>query len=317
MKAIVIHEPGGPEQLKYEDVPKPAVKPGWSLVKVKAFGINHSEVFTRQGLSPSVHFPRILGIECVGEIVESTDQKLSVGQKVVSLMGEMGRDFDGSYAEYVLLPNRQIYPINSQLSWTDLAALPETYYTAFISLKNLKIDANHQVLVRGATSGVGVAFANLLKSQFSDIKVSGTTRSVQKTDQLIAAGFDQVVIDDQNHLQTTRSFDRVLELIGPLTVKDTFQHVYEGGIVCITGLLGGQWTLNDFDPIMDLAPNSYLTSGYSGNVSAEKFNDLLAFIDQYQVKVTPEKIFSLPEVPDAHRYLASQQSFGKVVVKVD
>lgn len=106
MKAIVIHEPGGPEQLKYEDVPKPAVKPGWSLVKVKAFGINHSEVFTRQGLSPSVHFPRILGIECVGEIVESTDQKLSVGQKVVSLMGEMGRDFDGSYAEYVLLPNR-------------------------------------------------------------------------------------------------------------------------------------------------------------------------------------------------------------------
>lgn len=66
MKAIVIHEPGGPEQLKYEDVPKPEVKPGWSLVKVKAFGINHSEVFTRQGLSPSVHFPRILGIECVG-----------------------------------------------------------------------------------------------------------------------------------------------------------------------------------------------------------------------------------------------------------
>lgn len=122
MKKIVIHEPGGPEQLKYETVPTTEVKPGWSLVKVKAFGINHSEVFTRQGLSPSIKFPRILGIECIGEVVESTDAQLVVGQKVVPLMGEMGRDFDDSYAEYVLLPNQQIYQIESALSWIDFAA---------------------------------------------------------------------------------------------------------------------------------------------------------------------------------------------------
>lgn len=317
MKAIVIHEPGGPEQLKYETVPTPEVKPGWSLVKVKAFGINHSEVFTRQGLSPSVKFPRIFGIECVGEVVDSTDPQLVVGQKVVSLMGEMGCNFDGSYAEYVLLPNQQIYPIESSLSWTDLAALPETYYTAYVSLENMKIKASHQVLVRGATSGVGVAFANLVKSQCPQINLTGTTRSAKKADQLLNAGFDQVVIDEDNQLQTDQVYDRVLELIGPLTMKNTFQHVSEGGIVCTTGQLGGQLDLADFDPIMDLAPNSYLTSGYSGNVSAAKFKELLNFIDRYQVKVTPEKIFSLPEVPDAHRYLASQQSSGKVVIKVD
>lgn len=116
MKAVVIKEAGGPEKLVYQEVPTPKVKPGWSLVKVKGFGINHSEIFTRQGLSPSVKFPRILGIECVGIITETSDEnRLPVGQKVISIMGEMGRDFDGSYAEYVLLPNDQIYPITTNL----------------------------------------------------------------------------------------------------------------------------------------------------------------------------------------------------------
>lgn len=106
MKAVVVYEAGGVDKLIYEDVPTPAVKPGWSLVKVKGFGINRSEIFTRNGYSESVKFPRILGIECVGVIEKSTDVKrLPPGTKVVSVMGEMGRDFDGSYAEYVLLPN--------------------------------------------------------------------------------------------------------------------------------------------------------------------------------------------------------------------
>ena len=135
MKAVVIHEPGGPDKLVYEEVPTPTIKPGWSLVKIKGFGINHSEIFTRKGLSPSVKFPRVLGIECVGVIAETTDPKrLPVGQKVISIMGEMGREFDGSYAEYALLPNKQIYPINTTLDWASLAAVPETYYTAFGTL---------------------------------------------------------------------------------------------------------------------------------------------------------------------------------------
>ena len=105
MKAVVIYDPGGPEKLQVTEVPKPDVKPGCSLVRVAGFGINHSEIFTRRGLSPSVAFPRILGIECVGTIEKTTDEKLlPVGKKVVSIMGEMGRAFDGGYAEYALLP---------------------------------------------------------------------------------------------------------------------------------------------------------------------------------------------------------------------
>ena len=95
MKAIIIYEAGGPEKLIYTDVPTPETKPGWSLVRVIGRGVNHSEIFTREGQSPSVSFPRILGIECVGVIAESTDPvSLPVGCKVISVMGEMGRAFD-------------------------------------------------------------------------------------------------------------------------------------------------------------------------------------------------------------------------------
>ncbi|MGV3061322.1 alcohol dehydrogenase catalytic domain-containing protein, partial [Streptococcus hyovaginalis] len=132
MKAVVVSKAGGPEVLELiqRDIPK--IKPDWTLVKVMGFGINHSEIFTRQGLSPSVTFPRILEIELVGLVEESSDrQRFPVGQKVVSIMGDLGRAFDGGYAEYALVPNRSLYTIETDLNWADLAAVPETYYTAF------------------------------------------------------------------------------------------------------------------------------------------------------------------------------------------
>ena len=231
MKAIVIKEAGGPEKLLYEEVPRPELKPGWSLVKVKGFGINHSEIFTRKGLSPTVKFPRILGIECVGEIAETSDPtRLPVGQKVVSIMGEMGRAFDGSYAEYTLLPNSQIYPVTTNLPWKTLATIPETYYTAYGSMLNLKLNQNDHVLVRGASSGVGVAFLKLAKACYPGIKVIGTTRKKGKVEKMLNLGFDEIVIDEDGKLQTTTKYSKVLELIGPATMKDTFKHLEEGEI---------------------------------------------------------------------------------------
>ena len=314
MKAVVIHEAGGPEKLILQDVPTPQPRPGWSLVKVKGFGINHSEIFTREGKSPSVSFPRILGIECVGEVAESTTPALTAGQRVVSIMGEMGRAFDGSYAEYVLLPNEQIYPISTSLDWKTLAALPETYYTAYGSLLKLRIRPSDTVLVRGATSGVGVAFANLLKARFPDIALHGSTRASAKSTRLHEAGFDEVVIDDKGILQTDRRYDRILELIGPATLRNSFDHIAENGIVCSTGQLGNQWYLDAFDPIMELKNDSYLTSFYSGFVNAERLNALFAHVEQYQVKIPIERVFRLSEVAEAHRFLQGAESFGKVIV---
>ena len=315
MKVVKIYQAGGPEQLIYQDVPMPDVKDGWSLVKIKGFGINHSEIFTREGKSPSVQFPRILGIECVGEVAQSSTPALAVGQKVVSIMGEMGRAFDGSYAEYVLLPNEQIYPVHTDLDWTTLAAIPETYYTAFGSLQQLRIAPQDRVLVRGAGSGVGIAFAQLLKAQFPHVVLHGSTRNSVKAARLQAVGFDEVITEADGKLQTDQRYDKILELVGPATLRDSFSHINEHGIVCNTGQLGNIWYVNDFDPIIELKNNSYLTAFYSGNVSqANKLDVMFDYIRQFNVKILIERVFALEQVPEAHRFLQSADGFGKVVV---
>ena len=314
MNAVKIYQAGGPEQLIYQDVPTPNVKDGWSLVKIKGFGINHSEIFTREGKSPSVQFPRILGIECVGEVAQSSTPALAVGQKVVSIMGEMGRAFDGSYAEYVLLPNEQIYPVHTNLDWTTLAAIPETYYTAFGSLQQLRIALQDRVLVRGAGSGVGVAFAQLLKAQFPHVVLHGSTRNPVKATRLQAVGFDEVITEADGKIQTDQSYDKILELVGPATLRDSFSHINEHGIVCNTGQLGNIWYVNDFDPIIELKNNSYLTAFYSGNVSQAKLDAMFDYIRQFNVKILIERVFTLEQVPEAHRFLQSADGFGKVVV---
>ena len=315
MKANVIYEPGGPEKLIYTDWPTPTVRPGWSLVQVKGFGMNHSEVFTRQGLSPTVTFPRVLGIECVGVVAETTDPgRLPVGRKVLSIMGEMGRAFDGGYAEYALLPNSQIYPVDTDLDWTTLAALPETFYTAYGSFLNLRIGETDKVLVRGGASGVGVAFLRLVKGKYPGVSVTGSTRSTKKAGLLKQAGYEDVILEADGKLRTEERFAKVLELIGPATLTDTFAHTAEGGIVCSTGQLGNQWTIEGMDPIFDLPPNGYLTSFYSGNVDGAKLQAMLDYVEKYRVDAAPARVFSLDQVPEAHAWLESGESLGKAVV---
>ena len=315
MKAVVVYEPGGAEQLVYTDVPRPVRKDGWSLVRVRGFGVNHSEIFTRQGLSPSVVFPRILGIECVGTVEETTDVvRLPVGQRVVSIMGEMGRAFDGSYAEYVLLPNEQIYPVENDLPWEAFAAIPETCYTAFGSLKNLCISEGNTVLVRGGACGVGIAFLRLLRAQFPHIQIDGTTRRVEMVEQLRTEGYNHVVIETNGELNAEERYDRILDLVGAAAMKDSMRHLASGGILCNTGQLGGKWYLEEFDPIVDLAEDAYLTSFYSGNVRVERLRELFAYIGHYDVPVQPARVFSLAETAEAHRWLEGQNGFGKAVV---
>lgn len=315
MKAIVLRHPGGPSALSYEDVPTPKVKDGWTLLKVKGFGINRSEIFTRNCWSPSVKLPRILGIECVGEVVETTDpNRLKKGQIVVSVMGGMGRAFDGSYAEYTLLPNDHIYAVNTHLAIQDLTAVPETYGTAYGSLLKLRLDDAESLLIRGATSGVGVAAAKLARAMMPSIKLVGSTRHLEKTDELKSVGFDEVVLDQDNQLQATgRQFDRILELVGALTLPNSMQFIQENGITCVTGELGGIWDLTHFEPISQLN-GGYLTSFESGALNQRVFDDLFDIINSNHVDVAPTKVFDLKHTADAQAYLDSHDSFGKVVV---
>jgi NADPH:quinone reductase-like Zn-dependent oxidoreductase len=196
MLAVVAPRPGGPEVLEVREVPRPEARGGWTLVRIKGFGLNRSELMTRQGLSPDVRFPRILGIECVG-VVADTQSGPAVGTAVAAVMGEMGRAFDGGYAEYALLPDELLIELPSTataLSWETLAALPETYLTAYGSLDALGVSAHGAVgtlLVRGGTSSVGVAALSLARGR--GLTTIATTRDPAKSAALLAAGADHVV----------------------------------------------------------------------------------------------------------------------------
>src|SRR5579863_10315913 len=117
MKAAVMYAPGGPEVFKIEERPIPTPQPGQVLIRVKAFGLNRSELFTRQGQSPSVKFPRILGIEAVGQVEHAPGSEFNKDDVVATAMGGMGRRFDGSYAEYTCVPVTQVQTVKTALSW--------------------------------------------------------------------------------------------------------------------------------------------------------------------------------------------------------
>src|SRR5262249_39095721 len=152
--------------LKLESRSIPAPERGEVLVRVKAFGLNRSELFTRQGHSPTVKFPRILGIEAVGLVEQAPGNEFEKGDVVATAMGGMGRQYDGSYAEYVCVPATQIQTVNVDLAWELLGALPEMLQTAWGSLfKSLRLAEGDRLLIRGGTTSVGLTAVAIAKSR--------------------------------------------------------------------------------------------------------------------------------------------------------
>ncbi|MBR1624426.1 MAG: zinc-binding dehydrogenase, partial [Clostridia bacterium] len=261
MKAVLIDRPTSSEEIELQEIAIPSVKPGWVLIKIKAFGVNHSEKLLRtfEINNDYIQKPIIPGIECVGEVVNPSDSSLKKGDKVVSLMGGMGRSFHGSYAEYALLPVKNVFPVLSDLSWESLGAVPETYFTAFGSLFDcLRLAKDDILLIRGATCALGYAAISLAKA--IGCKVIGTTHKEEKISLL--SGCDDVLLDDGT-LSGKVFATKVLELIGPKTIRDSLKCLYKGGIVCQTGILGGVYSLNDFDPIKEIPNGCYLTGFFS------------------------------------------------------
>ncbi len=131
MKAVVLEAPGPPEALQIRDLPIPVPDSGQVLIQVAAFGVNRSELHTRLGLAQGVTFPRVLGIEAVGTVAACPGGQFRVGEQVATLMGGMVRTFDGGYAEYTCVPERQVVPFRSALDWATLGALPEMLQTSY------------------------------------------------------------------------------------------------------------------------------------------------------------------------------------------
>jgi len=322
MKAAVTTKPGRPEVIELHEKSIPSTKKGWVLIKIKAFGLNRSELFTRQGDSPNVTFPRVLGIECVGLVEEDPSGKYKKGQQVAAIMGGMGRDFDGGYAEYTLVPEKAVFPFQSGLPWKTLGAIPEMFQTVSGSLNQaLEVKKNEVLLIRGGSSSIGLLACQLAKHL--GLKVLSTTRKLEKEKTLKANGADLILIDNGNINEKVKylfpeGVDKVLELIGTRTLKDSLKCIKPRGIVCMTGILGSEWTMKEFTPMGDIPSLGRLTvyMGEAENLQKESLQEFIDSVESGDIKVTIDRTFKLERIVEAHTYMESNQAKGKIVVEI-
>jgi NADPH:quinone reductase len=320
MRAIVLDAPGPPSALAIRELPIPSPVSGWVLIRVKAFGLNRSELHTRLGLADGVTFPRVLGIEAAGIVVQCPGEEFSVGEQVVAMMGGMGRVFDGGYAEYTCVPATQVIAFRSTLTWATIGAIPEMLQTSYGSLTiGLDAQPGQSILIRGGTSSVGMATAILAKQR--DMTVFSTTRNRDKVEALSAIGVDHVLIDSGDVAGQVRRIvpegvDTALELVGTRTLPDTLRSVRVHGVVCFTGMLANEWTVPDFYPI-DYLPRGVRLAGYHGNASdlpPQTLQDFLDAVAAGAAAVPIDHVYNFDQIVEAHLAMEAGLASGKLVV---
>lgn len=321
MRAVILQGTCEPREMKVTQLDKPKIKPGWVLVKVMAFGLNHSEIILRKYEVDAQYIKRpiIPGIECVGIIEDPSDSNFQKGEKVVALMGGMGRGFDGSYAEYALLPQSHVFSIETSLDWIEMAAVPETFFTAYGSLfECLQIQKGDILLVHGATSALGIAAIQLAKA--IGCIVVGTSRKSERMEFLQNIGADYALIDNDelNHeilKLFPKGLTKVLELVGSVAIRKSSLLLKKHGIICSTGQLGGTLR-NGFDVIKDIPNGVYLTSFYSNYPSQETMSNIFKMIDEYRIKPVIGKVIKMEKIGLAHEIMEKNESNGKIVISV-
>ncbi|MEV4469455.1 zinc-binding alcohol dehydrogenase family protein [Nonomuraea sp. NPDC049504] len=324
MRAIVIERFGGPDCLVYTELPDPEPVAGQVVIEIKGFGVNHAEMHMRRG--EWAEAAKVSGIECVGLVKACPGGEFPVGAKVAALMGGLGRTINGSYAEYTRAPASNVALIESDLPWEVLAAIPETYATAWTCLfRNLEIAEGQSLLVRGATSSFGQAALKLAVN--AGAQVIATSRNPERFAMLEELGARRAEREEPDlcrRIGEARQLDAVLDLVGNSTILDSLAMLRRGGRACLAGWLGGLDPIADFNPLAQMASGVYLTFfasfvfGTPGfPLSDVPLQQIAEQVAAGRLKVEPARVFRFDEVPEAHRVMEANQAGGKMVVVLD
>ncbi|MBC8636365.1 zinc-binding dehydrogenase [Caballeronia sp. EK] len=321
MRAIVLDKFGGIDSLVYTEIPEPEPLEGHVVIEIKAFGINHAEMHMRRG--EWAEAARVSGIECVGIVKSCPGGEFPVGAKVAALMGGLGRTINGSYAQFTRAPVSNVALIESDLSWAELAAIPETYATAWTCVfRNLEIEAGQTIVIRGATSSFGQAAVNLAVN--AGAKVIATTRNRDRFAKLEALGVSRVEVegpDLSKRIAETKEIDAVLDLVGNSTILDSLAMLRRGGRACLAGWLGGLAPIADFNPLLQMPSGVNLTffGSFVFGTPAFPLSDvplqaIAADIAAGRFNVKPSRVFSFDDIHEAHRVMEANEANGKMVV---
>ena len=317
MRAILRTAFGGPEQLVIREIPKPEPKDGYALIAVKAFGINHAEMHMRKG--DWAEIADVSGIECVGVVESCPGGEFAVGTKVAALMGGLGRTINGSYAEFTRAPVTNVAAIESNLPWEDLAAIPESYATAWTCLfRNLEIASGQTLVVRGATSSFGQAALNLAVN--AGVRVIATTRNRDRFPAMEALGASRVELEGPDlsaRIAEAKRIDAVLDLVGNSTILDSLALLRRGGRACLAGFLGGLGPVPDFNPLLQMASGvhfSFFGSFVFGTpgfpLSDVPLQAIAADVAAGRYKAKPSRVFHFEDIREAHRVMEANQANG-------
>jgi zinc-binding alcohol dehydrogenase/oxidoreductase len=318
MKAIRIHEDGGPDVLRYEDAPDPEPRDGEVLVQLKAASLNHLDVWVRKGL-PSVPKPRILGADGAG-VIADTDERVVINPGIMrdGRVHIVGETMDGTHAQLIALPRAYVHPIPGDLSFAEAAAFPLVYETAYRMLvTRARLQTGEWVLVWGV--GGGVALATLLIAKALGANVVATSSSDEKLARASELGADAVVNHASGDVVATvkeatgGGAHVVVDDVGDATWKRTLDAARPDGRVVVCGATTGP------NPPAALHRIWWKQLSILGSTmgTPEDFQGVYDLLAEGKARPVVDSVFPLAEAAAAHERLEAGEQFGKIVLEID
>ncbi|HLJ44385.1 MAG TPA: zinc-binding dehydrogenase [Bryobacteraceae bacterium] len=340
MKAVRIHQHGGPEVLRYEDVPEPEIKANEVLLRVRACSLNHLDIWARKGL-PGMKLPHILGSDIAGEVVRVGElcERVKPGQRVLLSPGTScrqceqcvsghdnrcrkytlwGTGINGGNREFMAAQEYTVIPIPDNLTFEQAAAAPLVFLTAWhMFFSRARLEAGEDVLVIAASSGVGMAAVQIAKMfHCRVIATAGGEQKMAKTKELgadyVIDHYSQDISAEVKKITAKRGVDVVFEHVGEATWAKSMESMAAGGRIVTCGATTG------YDTRLDLrflfAKQQSVLGSYMGTLG--ELHRVLKFVFNGTLKPVIDKVFPLSELAAAHQHLENKEQFGKVIVTV-